>query len=309
MLLLSEIFYWVLNMSILGGFIGLIVALVRKIPKLPRFAAYLLWALPLIRLWVPFGIASRWSLLNLISKYTTKTVVIWKQSPGRPDLSMTNSLQAAEHYFPITYKADALKSIFEVASVIWAILAAAAVLTVVLLYTLTKREIRNARHLQDNLWISDRITSPAVYGIIKPKIVLPEWITERDMPLISAHEGVHIRRWDNLWRMVAVITACIHWFNPLSWLFLRWFFGDMELACDAKVLKDLGEDRAKDYAAALLNCSNKKNYFASTFGGAKTGIRIEYILTYRKLTLLSTLSFGTLVGTVAFVLITNAMGG
>lgn len=114
--MLSEIFYWVLNISIIGGVTGLIVALLRKIPKLPRFAVYLLWSLPLVRLWVPFGIANKWSLLNLISKYSTKTVVIWERVPGTPDFSMTNSIQAARSYFPIVFKTDLLKNIFEVAS-------------------------------------------------------------------------------------------------------------------------------------------------------------------------------------------------
>lgn len=307
--MLSEIFYWALNMSIIGGLTGLIVALLRKIPKFPRFAAYLLWGLPLIRLWVPFGIASRWSLLTLISKYTTKTVVIGERVHGTPDFSMTNSIQAAVSYFPIVYKTDLLNSIFEVASVIWAIIAVAAILASVFLYVVTKRELRDARYFRDNMWTSDKITSPAVYGIFRAKIVIPHWIDEKDIPFILAHERVHICRRDNFWRVVAVITACVHWFNPLSWIFLRWFFSDMELACDTKALKTLSEDKAKDYAAALLTCAAGKCYFASAFGGTKTRVRIENILSYKKLTLLSTLAFGALIAAVAFVLITNAVRG
>ena len=103
---LSEMFYWLLNMSIIGGLTGLIVALLRKIPKFPRFAAYLLWILPLIRLWLPFGPASQWSLLNLISSFATKTVEVWQSAPGVPDFSLTNGFQAAASYFPIVYKSD-----------------------------------------------------------------------------------------------------------------------------------------------------------------------------------------------------------
>ena len=308
-IVLSETFYWVLNISIIGGASGLIIMALRKIPKIPRFAVYLLWALPLIRLWIPFSLTSRWSLLSLISQYTTKTLVIGRSSPGIPEFSMTNSIQAAESYFPITYKTDLLGDIFEVAAVIWAIIAAAAILSSIFLYVLTKREMRDAKHLRGNIWTSDIITSPAVYGIIKPKIIIPGWVAEKDMPYILAHELVHIRRRDNLWRVVAVITACVHWFNPLSWIFLRRFFADMELACDIKALKTLGEDKAKDYAAALLTCATGKSYFASAFGGAKTQVRIENILSYKKLTLLSTLSFGALVAAITFVLITNAVGG
>ncbi|MBN2558572.1 MAG: peptidase M56 BlaR1 [Clostridia bacterium] len=306
--MLLEIFYWVLNMSIIGGLTGLIVALLRKIPGFPRFAAYFLWILPLIRLWVPFGMASRWSLLSLISRYATKTVLIWERSPG-PDFSMTNSIQAAESYFPIVYKSNLLDNIFDVASVIWAIIAMAAILVSLLLYAAAMRELRDARHLRDNIWISGKIVSPAVYGILRPRIVTPPWIADKDMPFILAHERVHIRRRDNLWRAVAVITACIHWFNPLSWIFLRWFFSDMELACDVKALKALGGEKARDYAAVLLACASGKCNFSSAFGGLKTRMRIDGILSNKKLTLLSTLAFGALIASVAFVLITNATGG
>lgn len=245
----------------------------------------------------------------MISRYATKTVVIWERVPGTLDFSMTNSVQAAKGYFPIVYKTDLLKSIFETASAVWAVITAAAILTSVFLYMLTKRELRDAKHLKDNIWTSDKITSPAVYGIINPKIIIPDLIAKSDMPYILAHERVHICRRDNLWRVVAVITACVHWFNPLAWIFLRWFFADMELACDAKTLKILGEENAKDYAAALLTCATGKSYFASAFGGAKTRVRIDNILSYKKLTFLSALAFGALIAAGAFVLITNAVGG
>lgn len=307
--MLSEIFYWVLNMSILGSLSGLIVALLRKIPKFPRFAAYLLWVLPLIRLWLPFGPANQWSLLTLISNYATRTVMIWQHVPSIPDFSMTNTFQATDRYFPIIYKTDSLKNIFAAASVIWVIIALAAILAAMFLYIVTKRELRDARHLRDKIWTSDKIATPAVYGIFKAKIVIPSWVSEHDRPFILAHEGVHIRRRDNLWRVAAVITTCVHWFNPLAWIFLRWFFADMELACDIKALKTLNEDKARDYATALLNCAAGKSYFASAFGGTRTRVRIENILSYKKLTVLSSLAFGVLIAAVVFVLITNAAGG
>ena len=306
--MLAEVFYWIVNMSILAGFTGLIVAMLRKIPRIPRFAVYLLWLLPLIRFWIPFGPVSQWSLLGLISRFTTRTVMIWNE-PGVPEFSMSNSIQAADSYFPILYKSDTLEDVFAVGSVIWVVIAAAAILTSIFLYAVTKRELRDARHLRGNIWQSGKITAPAVYGIFRAKIIIPDFVTEQDLPYILAHEKVHIRRRDNLWRVIAIITACVHWFNPLSWIFLKWFFTDMELACDSKALRVLGEDRAKAYASALLACAAGKSVFASAFGGARTRVRIENILSYKKLTVLSTLAFGALIAAVAFVLITNAAGG
>jgi len=83
----------------------------------------------------------------------------------------------------------------------------------------------------------------------------------------------------------------------------------LEFVCDAKVLKAMGEGKAKDYAAALLSCAAGRSYFISAFGGAKIQIRIESILSYKRLIVLSTAAFGVLIIAISFVLITNAVGG
>lgn len=301
--MLSELFYWVLNISIIGSVTGLVVLGLRKIKTLPRFAIYVLWVLPLIRFWLPFGIANQYSLLNLISRYTTKTVLIWDELP---QLTTTNSIMGAKTYFPIEYKTDLLENVFKVASLVWIILCCAAILTSVLLYLLTKSELKSAEILRGNIYKSDRITAPAVYGVMRPKIIIPATIADGDIDYIILHEQVHIARRDNLFRIIAVITACVHWFNPLSWVFIKYFFIDMELACDAKVLKNLNERQNKEYALAILTCASGKTFFASAFGGAKTKVRIETILSYKKLTMLSSLCFAALVIAIAVILITNA---
>ena len=302
----GEIFYWVLNVSILGSAAGIIVLLIRRVRSLPRFAIYLLWALPLIRLWMPAGLANKYSLLNFVSKYATKTIVVWEPGPGLPELTMTNSLQAATSYFPIEYKTNLLESIFSAAGMAWMIVAAAALLCSVLLYFLTKSALKGIVHVEGNIYRSDKVLSPAVYGVIRPKIILTADIAGADMEHAIAHERTHIRRRDNLWRVIAVFTACVHWFNPLAWIFIRCFFTDMELACDAGVLKSLDGDGKKEYSLALLSISSGKTYYASAFGGAKTRLRIENILSYKKLTLISGICLTALFIAITVTLITNA---
>lgn len=301
--MLSEIFYWVLNTSIIGSVAGLIVLALRKIKTLPRFTVYFLWILPLIRLWLPFGIANEYSLLSLLSRFTTKTVVV---NEGLPELTTTNIIMGAKSYFPIEYKTDLLARIFHVASLIWIIAAIAAILTCVLLYAFTKSELKHPERIRDNIYKSDKITAPAVYGIIHPKIIIPAALAQGDIDYIILHENVHIKRKDNLFRVLAVITACIHWFNPLLWVFLKCYFEDMELACDTKVLKTLSEDQTKEYARAILACAAGKAFFTSAFGGAKTKVRIENILSYKKLTAVSSLCFAALIVTTGITIITNA---
>lgn len=302
--LLDEIFYWVLNMSIMGTFAGLIVLLVRKVRALPRFAAYLLWLIPAIRFWVPFGWASKYSLMNIISGLASRSVRLYREQP-LSEFTYTNFVMAAEDYFPIEYKTKQLESVFELVSVVWLIMALAALMAFIFFYGRAKREIGDVIPLGQNQYLSHKVHSPVVYGIIKPRIILPEGIRNEDLPYILQHERIHIRRLDNLWRVLAIATACIHWFNPLIWLMLKAFFADMELSCDEKVIKRLEPQEQKAYALALVNCEVHKSMLASAFGGAGLKTRIEKILSYKRMTVLSSFCFLLFILWLAVVLLTN----
>lgn len=287
-------------MSILGTAAGFLVLLLRRIKRLPRFVPYLLWAVPLLRLWLPIGLSSRYSLLNMLSGFAVKTVGLYD------GLSAMNFIQAADTYFPLVFRREILADVFSVAGTIWAIIAAAALLTAATLYLLTKHELKTAEQEDGRTYRSDKILSPAVFGILRPKIVLPKGMTDTSRAYVLLHEQMHIRRLDNLWRLAAVATACVHWFNPFVWLFLKAFFEDMELSCDERVLRRCGEAEKKAYAAALLDCEAGKTVFSSAFGGAKTRVRIAGILSYKRLTAASAAGFILLTAAVAAAMLTNA---
>ena len=302
MSMVGEIFYWVLNMSVLGSALGLVLLLLRRISSLPRFFIYSLWSLPLLRLLLPVALPARYSLLSAFSR--AKSVPM----PLETGLTLSNFIQFAEEYFPIVYKNEILEKVFTVAGMIWLVIALVLILCSVVLYFLTKSALRDAVHIKENIYRSEKLLSPAVYGIFKPKIVLPPNISEEDLSYILAHERLHIRRRDNLWRVIAVVTACVHWFNPLAWVFLKCFFSDMELACDAGVLKGLSDEDKKKYASALLSCNSERTYYASAFGGAKTRVRVENILSYKRMTAVSAVCFVVLFVIIAIAVMTNAGG-
>lgn len=303
--MLQEVFYWIFNMSITAAITGVLVILLRTIKRLPKRITVFLWAIPFLRLTIPFGLNSPYSLMTLLSKITTKTIVVYQPTDGI-DFSVMNSIMAADTYFPITYKTNILDTIFSVASVVWIIVSLAIILMLVVTFFTTIYEIKDATHLKDNIYLSEKVISPAVYGIIKPKIILPVSYKDRDIELIVLHEKTHIRSLDNLWRIIAFVIVAVHWFNPLSWLFLKGFLADLELSCDERVLTKIGFDRAKDYASSLLESKQGATVFASAFGGAKIRTRIENILSFKKLTWLSLTVFIALIGAIFCVLLTNA---
>ena len=297
----GEIFYWVFNMSIAASLSGIIVLLIGRIRKLPRRFACVLFVIPFIRMWIPVGLGSKYGLLSLISRFTTRSVAIYGSS-----FTTTNYIMAANSYFPITYKANVLENVFKISFYVWAVTAAALLIALFILYGATMRQLKNAKHLKDDVYISEYIDSPALYGIIKPRIILPASYEEKELDFVLLHERTHKKRGDNLWRMLAFITASVHWFNPFAWVLLRSYLSAAELACDEAVLAKCGEERKKAYALALVSSEEKKTFFASAFGGAKIRVRIENILSYKKLSALSAVGFTALVLVIMYTLLTNA---
>lgn len=303
--MLREVFYWIFNMSITAAVTGVLIMLVRLIKKIPRRLTVFLWIVPFLRMTFPFGLNSPYSLMSLLSKITAKTVVVYQPTEDIA-FSMMNSVMAADTYFPITYKGKVLEDVFGVASVIWILVSLAVLLMLAVTYFTAIYEIKDSTYMRVNIYFSEKIVSPAVYGIVRPKIILPATYKNREIDLVILHEKTHIRSLDNLWRMTAFVIVAVHWFNPLCWLFLKEFLADLELSCDERVIAKAGADRAKNYAAALLESKRETTVLASAFGGAKIRTRIENILSFKKLTWLSLTGFTALFGVIFYVLLTNA---
>lgn len=302
---IGEVCYWLINMSIVASFMGLIVMLLRKIRFVPRRVSVFLWIIPFLRMTVPVGLNSPYSLMSLVSRFTTRTVTVYQPSDDIA-FSFSNSIRAAESYSPITYKVSILGTVFSVAGMIWIVVSLALLIALTLIYVSTKNAVADSKLFESNIFFSDKVDSPAVYGIIRPKIVIPESYKDMELEYIVRHEKTHIKRLDNLWRILGFITASVHWFNPLSWVFLKAFLNDLELACDEMAVSGYDKKERKEYARTLLSCSGSKSLLVSAFGGAKVRTRIENVLSYKKMTAFSALGFALLVVVIIFTLITNA---
>ena len=108
------------------------------------------------------------------------------------------------------------------------------------------------------VYILQAASTPFAYGPFFPKIVLPEQeYSTLELEHILLHEWMHIRRGD-LWKKVWMISAVmLNWYNPACWLMLTFFTRDMELACDAGVLRMLPEGGCAVYAEVLLDSYSK----------------------------------------------------
>ena len=134
----------------------------------------------------------------------------------------------------------------------------------------------------------DTVQSPVVVGIFRPVILLPASLDFRESQLVRhilTHEAMHIRRRDNLVKLIMMAALCLHWYNPLVWLMARELCRDMESACDEAAIARLGQQENTPYAQSLLQMAVpglSGGLFVSAFSRTEVERRIRGVLAYRK---------------------------
>lgn len=107
--------------------------------------------------------------------------------------------------------------------------------------------------------ICKSVSTPMVFGIIKPKLLLPDYdYTERELAVILRHEMVHFKRNDIWYKLILVIANGINWFNPLVYVMVNAANKDIELACDAEVVKEHDMAYRRSYCEAILTVVHNK---------------------------------------------------
>ena len=124
-----------------------------------------------------------------------------------------------------------------------------------------------------------------VMGLIHPVIYLSSGLDPESRKVVLCHERVHLQRRDYLWKPLALVICCVHWFNPLVWLAYWLFCRDIETACDQCVVRRLDRNEKKAYSDALLQCSQGRRMVLAcpvAFGEEGVKSRIKAVLQYKK---------------------------
>ncbi|MBP3684297.1 MAG: M56 family metallopeptidase [Oscillospiraceae bacterium] len=152
-------------------------------------------------------------------------------------------------------------------------------------YLRLKKRIGPAMDLGNNTFACDYIDSPFILGIVRPKIYLPSDLDPESARYVLAHEKAHLKRRDHWWKPLGYCLLMIHWFNPLVWIAYILLCRDIELACDEKVIRQLGTVEKKAYSAALLRCSIPHRQILAcplAFGEVGVKQRVKSVLSYKK---------------------------
>ncbi|MCM1326366.1 MAG: M56 family metallopeptidase [Bacteroidales bacterium] len=290
-IIVSEIFLKVMNLSISAAWLILVVMILRiAFKKAPKWISVLLWGIVALRLSLPFSVESKLSLLP-----SAETIPVSIMSSGTDTAPAIDSgIYAINRVVnPIIQSnvtaadagANPRQITIEILSYIWGFGAALLLLYAAVSYWRLHRKVGAAVLYDDNIFQSEKVSSPFVLGIIKPKIYLPFKIKSEELEHVIAHEKAHIRRKDHWWKPLGFLLLSFHWFNPLIWLAYALLCRDIELACDEKVIKKLGNEQRADYTQALLNCSVSRPMLVAcpvAFGEVSVKERVKSVANYKK---------------------------
>ena len=124
------------------------------------------------------------------------------------------------------------------------------------------------------LLISPAADCPMLAGFIRPALYLPdENISAADAAFIFRHELTHCRHGDLWLKLLLTAAQCVHWFNPLVYLIVRFAQEDIELACDDAVVRGQNAAYRRAYGETILRSaiaqSRRRQSLVSCFGDDK----------------------------------------
>lgn len=286
---MSDLFLKIVNMSISASWLVLAVLLLRFVlKKAPKWVNVLLWGIVAVRLAFPFSIESALSLIP--SAETISPGIMMDNVPsvqtGVPAINSVINPVIGSSLAPAPgASANPLQIWIPILSIVWVIGVVALLLYTAVSYWRLRHKVSEAVILRDNIYQSENVASPFVLGVFGPRIYLPYNMDGQDLNHVVAHEQAHIRRKDHWWKPLGFLLLTLHWFNPLIWLAYVLLCRDIELACDEKVIKELGNEQRADYTQALVACSVNRRMIAAcplAFGEVGVKERVRSVMNYKK---------------------------
>ena len=282
---LSSVFDWLLastlQVSILVCILLVIEAVIRT--RLSARWQYCLWLLLMVRILMPWLPQSNISLFNMMpspGKTTTVNMTVHKpiEKVWPVDVQTKTEINDTKpHVAEDTLSWGQLTTgSVEILPIVW--LAGAMVLAGYIFVGYLnfwravkfKRPLTNQRVLdllEDckeqmsvqtilGIVVTDKVNSPALFGFIRPRLLLPTGMIEKlsldELRYVFLHELAHLKRHDIGLGWLAALCQVLHWFNPLVWVAFWRMRADRELACDALALSSIAPEQSNDYGQTIL---------------------------------------------------------
>ncbi len=272
-MIVKQLFLLCLTAALYGSIMGVVVFALEKLlnGQLPASAKFMFWAIVTVRFLLPFAPESRMSIFNLLPDRIGGAAAL---SDARTVVNITGSSVSSGG-----------SGLIQICSYIWlagccAVFLWFAVPQIILqirvsllpkdtderitrILDLCLRRLKVDRRV--STVFQTRLSTPALTGVIRPKILLTDEVgsfPDEDIKYILMHELCHHKRHDILYKYIVIIVRSLNWFNPLAWLFTGCAMRDAELATDEKVMMYIGDGETKDYGRAIINTSARLSAYA-----------------------------------------------
>lgn len=304
--MLQMLFVKVLNMSLTGTAVIVAVLLLRLLlRRAPKIVSYSLWAVVLFRLLCPISFSLPVSLLGVVHapapdraavEYVSEDLLFPLQQEvdlpvqgEKPDIGEAKVVDTSLS----DERQDGLSAAW-ILGILWGLGMLAMLVYGVISVLVLRLRLRGAREEdaedtaaagKGRIYLLQGLPTAFVFGLLRPRIYLPEGLAQQERKYVVLHEQIHIRRGDHILQMAGYLALCLHWFNPLVWVAFFCSGRDMEMACDEAVIRKMGGEVKGEYSRSLLSVATGENSFGRlplAFGEGDTESRIRNVLRYKK---------------------------
>jgi len=207
-------------------------------------------------------------------------VPVSPQGGGKAEIPLTDTASAKDETVP-----GGGPGFLQIAAFVWAAGAAGMAGYAAFSFLRLRRTVSAGEKRGDGVTVSGKVETPFILGVFRPRIYLPRGLSEEDEKYVIAHERAHLSRGDNLWKPLGFLLLSVYWFNPALWAAYILLCRDIELACDERVIRAMGEEAKASYSRALIGCSMPRRSIAAcplAFGELSVKSRVKNVLNYKK---------------------------
>lgn len=311
---LSQIFLTFLYKNMTVSVVIIAVLLARfLLRKMPKKYSYILWSLVGIRMIFDLPFATNISVFNLFRGFAKRSSTMGTMLTGSRKTNLqgatdalntigttgTSTAHASRNTTvgAMTHTLTTSQMVLGILGLLWLVVVALFVAYGIYSYVKCRMLVRTAVIAHDiipdthkkkgivSVWECDRIPSPFVLGLIRPRIYIPFRMAKQEQAYILAHEQCHIRRLDPLWKLIAFLLLAVYWWNPLVWCAFFYMVRDMEMSCDEAVIEQFGNEIKQGYSNSLLSFAMERHPYSFApiaFGEGDAGRRIKNVLNFKK---------------------------
>ncbi len=254
--MVNEVFKSLLIMSLVGGLLTLVLLIFKPLTTraFGHKWQYYIWHGVLWVLVLPVKVSSSWSLPT---QFCSKIKEITVQPIG--ERVVVEDLNGIYHVREMAECKGI--NLFSVLAFCWIAVAVIMVIRTIFNYIKLKRLLKlNSVPVANMDGISVRkcrqVSVPLLIGTKAPVLYLPEEMDE-NLDKIMAHERVHIKRNDLVYKWFVALVKCVHWFNPLVWVMAKQFDEACEISCDVQATGFMSRDEKTEYMKTLVALSQK----------------------------------------------------